>query len=178
MDSIKNRFPSRLDTFYVFAACVLPVFLWAILSYLDAFPGFALRLTIWDLIGTASYVLGFALLESILLLLPWVLLAAILPHRVFKDRFVALASIVILISSAWMMYANYHLLNFARLARQEWITGGFLYFITLAIPIALVVRSKRVERLVQALIQRVAVLAYIYVALGCLAILIVILRNL
>lgn len=176
--TLRSRFPSRTDSLYVFAACVIPVFLWAFLNYLDAFPGFALRLTLWDLVGTASYVLAFALIESLLLLLPWIVIAAILPARIFKDHFVAFASIIVLISSVWMMYANYYLLNFGRMPREQLLSGFILYLITVAVPISLVVRFRRVEKLVQEIIQRLAVLAYVYAGLGFIALIIVIIRNL
>ncbi len=53
-----------------------------------------------------------------------------------------------------------------------------LYVISIAIPLALVLRYKRFEGIVQAIIQRVTVLAYVYVALACIGVIIVFVRNL
>jgi hypothetical protein len=145
---------------------------------LYAFPGFVLRLNVWDLVGTVSYTLAFALFESLVLLVPFVLLAVLLPARFFKARFIALSSIIIIISSLWMMYANYYRIDFTGWDMTEALKNLSLYALSLAIPIALVIRNPRLEQIVQALIQRVAVLAYVYVALGCIGVIIVFIRNL
>ncbi|HZQ05481.1 MAG TPA: hypothetical protein VFD70_02805 [Anaerolineae bacterium] len=176
--SILTRFPSRTDILSVFAVCVIPIFVWALISYFYAVPGFVLRFSIWDLVGTASYILAFALIESIVILLPFILLAAILPSRFFKDHFTALASSIILISSAWVMVANYQDINFADWNLAQFLPFLLLYLISIAIPILVILRSKRIEQIIQALIRQVSVLGYVYVALACISVLIVIIRNL
>ncbi len=158
--------------------CALPVFAWAIFSYLYAFPGFVLRLTTWDLIGTASYTLAFALIESFIVTLPFMLLAIILPARWFKDRLVVLTAIIVIITSIWMMYANYWIINLAEWDWAQNLPILALYLLSLAIPIGLAWRYKRIEELVQVIVQRVAVLVYVYTALACLGIIIILIRNL
>ena len=158
--------------------CALPVFAWAIVSYLYAFPGFVLRLTIWDLIGTASYMLAFAMLESWIITAPFVLLAIILPAPLLKDRFVVFTAIIVVVSSIWIMYANYHQINLADWDLvQSWPTL-VLYLVSLAIPVMLVTRTKRLEEMVESAIQRVAVLVYVYAALACVGFLVILIRNL
>jgi drug/metabolite transporter superfamily protein YnfA len=144
---------------------------------LDAVPGLALRLNVWDLVGTASYTLAFALIESLVILAPFVLVAAILPSRLFKDHFIAFGSIIIIISSVWMMVANYQRFDFSGLEVTQFLPVLALYLISIAIPIALVLRYKRFEGIVQAIIQRATVLAYVYVALACIGVIIVFVRN-
>ncbi|HZQ07263.1 MAG TPA: hypothetical protein VFD70_11855, partial [Anaerolineae bacterium] len=91
--------PARRDILLVFAACVVPVFAWALLSYLDAFPGFILRMSIWDLLGSISYVLAIALIESIIFLIPILLLAILFPSRFLKNHFVSIGSLVVWITA-------------------------------------------------------------------------------
>jgi hypothetical protein len=158
--------------------CAFPIFVWAIFSYLYAFPGYVLRLSVWDLIGTASYTLAFALVESLVIMVPFVLLAVILPAPFFKDRGIALTAIIVFISSIWIAYANYHQINLGDWDVSQSLPGVLLYLISIAIPIALVIRWKRINDLFQAFIQRLAVLVYIYAALACLGVLIVLFRNL
>jgi drug/metabolite transporter superfamily protein YnfA len=145
---------------------------------LDAVPGLALRLNIWDLVGTASYTLAFALIESLVILVPFVLLAAILPSQFFKDHFIAFGSIIVIISSIWMMLANFQRVDLSGLEVAQFLPVLALYVISIAIPLALVLRYKRFEGIVQAIIQRVTVLAYVYVALACIGVIIVFVRNL
>ena len=140
-------------------------------------PGFILRLNYWDLVGTASYTLAFALVESLIIFLPFLVLAVILPARLLKNRFVTTSSIIVLISSFWMMYANAHRIDFTSWgAADAWLPLS-AYLLSLAIPIAAAVRSSQVERIVQAIVARLAVLSYVYVALGCLGVIIVLVRN-
>ena len=174
---IRNHLPSRIDTLSVFAACALPVFAWAIISYLYALPGFVVRLSIWDIIGTASYVLTLALFESLLLTVPFLLVAVVLPSHLFKDRFVALSSVIVLVSSLWMMYANYYRIDLASWDTNQVLTSLTLYLLTLAIPIALVLRYKRFEGTIQKFTQRVAVLVYFYVGLAAIGVVVILIRN-
>ncbi len=128
--------------------------------------------------GTAGYTLAFALLESLVILAPIVLLAVILPSRLFKEHFVAFGSTIVVISSIWMMLANYQRYDFSGIQVTQFLPVLALYLISIALPIVLIVRYKRFEQLVQAIVQRVAVLAYVYVALACVGVIIVLLRNL
>ncbi len=121
--------------------------------------------------------LAFALLESIVVTLPFVLLAVLLPARFFKNHFVAFSTAIILISSLWMMYDNYHQIDLAALGLERTLRDLALYLFSLALPIALILRFKRVEEIIQAVIQRVAVLMYVYAALACLGFIIVLIRN-
>lgn len=161
----------------MFAVCALPIFLWAFYSFLYAFPGFVLQLSVWDLIGTLSYTLAFALIESLVVSIPFLLLAILLPAWLFKDRMVVLTALIIGISSLWMIYANYHLINLAEVDFIPTLPSLALYLLSLALPITLVLRSTRVERFVQAVVQRVAVLVYVYAALASVGVVIIIIRN-
>ncbi len=174
---LRNRFPSRAETFQVFTACAVPVFVWAIIAYLDAVPGFILRLSIWDIVGTVSYVLAFALLESILYLLPFVILAFILPGRLVREHFGPLGSVLALITAAWAMHLNYDRLYFNTLSEDQIRTGLVLYLLSIVVAIVLIIRIKPLERLVRAIMDRATILAYVYVAFALASILIILIRN-
>lgn len=176
--SILRRFPSRQDIFYVLGAGAIPIFIWALLSFLNAVPGFALRLNIWELVGMASYVMATALVESIILVVPFVLVSAILPARVFKDRFVPVGSTIIVITCLAMMYANYNTLDLTTVDQNSLWLGVGAYLVVLALAIFAVVRFPRVAHIIQNLVARLAVLAYVYMGLGVLGIIIILIRNL
>jgi hypothetical protein len=173
-----KRFPSKAEILSVLVACALPVFAWAIVSYLYALPGFLVRLSLWDTIGTASYPLAFALIESLVLLTTLVLLAAILPRRFLKDHFVAFGSAVVLVSSGWMMRANYLRIDLGGMDRVHLLMYLALYAVSLVISILILVRFERVEQTLVSIIDRMAVLTYFYLALGLVALVIVLIRNL
>jgi hypothetical protein len=52
-----------------------------------------------------------------------------------------------------------------------------LYLLTLAIPIALVLRYKRFEGTIQKFTLRVAVLVYFYVGLAAIGVVVILIRN-
>lgn len=175
--SLARRLPSRQDTFHVLGACVIPVFLWSLLSFLNEVPGFALRLSLWDVIGMASYILAAALVESVLLLLPLLVISALLPARFFRNHFLAFGSAIAVITSLWIMYANYHTLDFSTWGVSEWLIGLALYLGSIAIALALMLRWKHVEEIVGSVVQRVSTLSTVYIAIGLMGILIVLIRN-
>lgn len=169
--------PSKGDTANIFAVCALPVFLWAIYSYLYAFPGYVLRLNAWDLIGALSYTLAFALLESAITTLPFVIASVLLPPRIFKNNIVVLTTVIVLVTSIWMIDANYHQVNFGEYEIGRFILYVTLYLLTVAVPITIVIRFDRIGRIIQGFVGRLALLVYVYAALAAIAVLIVLLRN-
>ncbi len=147
------------------------------LSFLDAFPGYALRFSFWDLLAMASYTLAFVLIESLVILLPVILLAVILPPWILKDHFSARGSTLIFISSIWMMFANYQRVDLSEWKIAQYLGALSLYVLSLVIAFVLLERFKRIDQIMQAVMKRLAVLAYFYVALACLGIIIILIRN-
>jgi hypothetical protein len=109
---------------------------------------------------------------------PFLLLAAVIPSRLFRDHAVVLTTVFVLVTSLWMIYANYHQVNLGNLDAAHSLPDFMLYVLSVAVPIALVLRIKRIAEIIQAAVSRVAVLVYIYAALACLGVLVVIFRNL
>ena len=170
--------PAPADTLLVLSAGAIPVFFWALLNYLDAFPGFALRLNIWDLIGTASYTLATALIESIVLVMPFILVAILLPSRFRQAHFVAVACAIILISCIWLMYANYQRVDLSDLNPGDSLPFLVFYLLSIVIPVVLILRYRRIEEGVRAVMSRASILATVYLLLGCLSIVVILIRNL
>ncbi len=147
------------------------------LSFLDAFPGFALRFSLWDLLGMASYTLAYVLFESLVILLPVILLAVILPSWILRDHFFARGSALVFISAIWMMFANYQRADLAGGHTAQYIVALALYVLSLVLAFILFERFKRIDQVMQTVMKNLAVLAYFYVALACLGIIIIIIRN-
>jgi hypothetical protein len=173
---LKTRFPSREDVFFAFGIIALPVFFWSLIAFFNDFPSLILRLSTWDIFGVLSYDETYALIESLILLVIWLLLAAVLPGILLRNKFLALSTTTILISGAWMMAANYKNFSYNWKLNDAlfWLS---LYLLSLAVPYVLIQRFRRVQAVSQALARRIAVLAYLYVGLGCLGALVVVIRN-
>ena len=87
MAIFRDRLPARQDVVLVFAVCAFPVYSWSILSFFDRLPRWLLHLDPWAVIGIFAYAQMFALLESLSLLLVLLFLSAVLPVRLFRNRF-------------------------------------------------------------------------------------------
>jgi hypothetical protein len=181
LDIFKRHGINREDILLVFAACVLPVFIWSFYNLLNEIPAFVLRLNIIEIIGTSAYVLAFALIESILffviLLIPLFLLALILPRKLWGDHFVAIGSMLAILVSAAAMYLQF---NFDKILKQSMRRTLFelgLVGLTFLVYYLLILSIPRLERVVRSVVRSVSVLSIFYALLGSMSILIVLIRN-
>ena len=178
MDIFKRRGISREDIFLVFAACVLPVFIWSFYNLLNEVPAFVLRLSVSELIGTSAYVLAFALVESILfflvLFIVLFLLALIFPRKLWGDHFVAIGSMLAILISAVAMYVQ---LNYDRVFKLTSRRTLFDLGLALIIYYVLILRFPWFESAIRSIVRTISVLSIVYALLGCLSVLIVIFRN-
>lgn len=137
-----------------------------------------IRLSTWDFVGVIAYSLAFALLESILVFFILLVLAFILPARLFRSKFVALSGVVVLLATGWFIYLQY---NRDLITNREvkvlvlWLVS---FLLAVGIFSLLVHRSKRLETSIQGLAQRLAILAALYIFVDLIAVAIVVLRNL
>lgn len=173
---LKTRFPPREDVFYTFGVVALPVFFWSLIVFFHNIQSMFLRLSAWDVVGVLSYDETFALIESLVVLLFWLVVSAILPGILLRNKFLALSTTTILISGAWIIAVNYRNFSFNWKPNEALLWIG-LYLLSLAVPYVLIQRFRKLQELSQTLARRIAVLAYLYIALGCLGTLVVILRN-
>ncbi|MGD9316669.1 MAG: hypothetical protein PVG56_07540 [Anaerolineae bacterium] len=161
----------------VLACCMLLIFSWSILWFFQKMPGWLPFLPLWEVLSIFAYTQMFALLESLFVLLLLVLLAVILPPRFFRDSFVAQGSILLFIAAFWIILFQSIWFNVV-----EWAAGKlFLWFtlalLTVLISCFLVHRSKRLQRVLNAVADRISVFLYLYVPLGTLGLVVVIARN-
>lgn len=141
-------------------------------------PGWANQLDAWDLFGVIAYVQAFALVESAAVLLPLLLLAMVLPLEQLRERFAAFATGIVYVSAGWFVLAHSHddLL-------RTWSFGQLLpwigaYCASLLAISALVHGSARVRASIGSFVERVSVLASVYLLVGVAAVVIVVIRNL
>jgi hypothetical protein len=161
----------------VFAACAFPLYAWAIWRVLRFVPAWALQLSLWDLVGAMAYILVFALFESLVLLLFLVLLSVVLPSRALKDRFVALSAMAVFVTSGWAIAAHYDALPLWE-TQREFIAWAILYVASVILPALFIHRMPRLARAINAVVERLALLSYVYGSVGVLSFLVIIIRNL
>lgn len=177
MDAILQRLIPWDKAIITFAVIVFVVHIWSIYNLLVEIPAWILRLNSWELAGVISYALVFALIESLIILIILVLIAAILPERWFRQRFVAISSLFVFLAAIWVI--PIHLFENSI---SSWGFPGVVLMISLAIVsfIAvnfLVIRSTKFENSVVSVMQRITVLAILYVIIDLIAFMIVLGRN-
>ena len=160
----------------VFSACAFPIYVWSIINVLQEVPAWILRLTVWDLVGIIAYTQVIALIETALVFLVLVFLGVILPARLFRDRFVAQASMVVLLSSAWVIFSHYNNIVNPDRVRQLvfWVA---VYLVLIGIFYVLIQRYKKLEEIIYSFANRLTVLSSVYIIVGFLSVIIVIVRN-
>jgi hypothetical protein len=176
--TFRGRFVSREQFFYAFAASVIVVQVWAILNLLKELPAWILRLSLWELAGVIAYTQAFALLESLLITGVLVVLAALLPARLFRERFVSLSATLVTLAAIWAIFIHYNdkiLQGKGGLLTVLWLVAMLASFV---LAYLLVLRFPKVDHAITNFMQRASVLAMVYVFVGIASFLIVIARNL
>ena len=181
MQKLKSKLPLRKELLAVFSTAVFITFSWSIYRMFFQVPSWLFYLTLNDILWITAYVVGFALLESALLLGFMILLSILYPAKHFKAKFVAQSSLVLLVLTIGaLLYQQ----NIGMLKWWGWLE--FLIFILAFIAsLTLLVlsfsflfdRLARLKSLMEAIADRLTVFSLIYIPLGVLGLLVIIFRN-
>jgi hypothetical protein len=144
---------------------------------LNEVPGWVLRLNTWDLIGVIAYTQAFALFESLVFVLILVIVSVILPAKFFRNKFVAVATSIVILTTAWFILAHYQDDIIRLWGVKQFALWTGIYLLSIVGAIVLVFRFNRVENSINIAVQRLSVLSSIYIFLGVLSVVIVIIRN-
>lgn len=173
----KKQRLSRSDLLLSFGAIAFPIHIWTIFNVLYIFPAWLLRYSIGDLVGVVSYPLADAFLESFLIWIGLVILGYVLPKKWLADKFVAVTSAVVWLSSAWAVLGQYNyksILSWNLLQLILGLLGGILSY---CFVYWLVFRWKPLEGWLRKATEVLAVLVYFYVIVDLAGLVVVILRN-
>lgn len=150
--------------------------------FLYKLPSYLLSLTVWQILGVFSYVQAFALLESSLLWLTLVVLAAVLPANWYRSRFISQSLVVVFALAAWAIGVHFQILavqtetapnrnNLPAVWTMLWIVilvGGSL----------LAARKPSIAGLLVDIVERLTVIAGLYLIVACFAVVLLIVRTL
>ena len=168
---------NRATLWIVFAAAVFPTHLWALIDFLREYPAWIKRMDISELLGAFSYVMGFALLDAILLFLGVLVLALILPYRFFREKFAALGSALALITAVWFIIFH----SFPQwLEMRQMVPLGLWaasYLLVLSIAYIQILRNPKVEAVVDNFMQRAVTLSALYLFIDFLSLINILIRN-
>jgi hypothetical protein len=174
----------------VFAWLVVVVFSHALFHFFWYLPSWLRYLTSLDILAIASYTFAISLIESVLLLLGLLVLAALLPGKLLRQHFSTQGVILVWMLSAWALLIlsaiNFFLPQIVRLQRAlpggelviSLVLFGLVILSVILAPYYLARRQPGFAKGVLALNERASFFLYLYVPLGILGLAVVILRNL
>src|SRR5512138_2561192 len=85
--SLRTRLPSRRDSLLAFGVVLFAVFGWSIRGFLYKLPSFALYFNLGSNLAIFSYMMAFALLESLLVTGLLIVFSVLLPSSWFRSGF-------------------------------------------------------------------------------------------
>jgi len=183
---------TRQGLWSLFLMCALPLHAWTLIMAFRDLSWLTDRTNAWDAVGVLCYGLLFALVESVLLFVVAAILGLIVPKRWEPDRRIAVLSGLVLVLCVWAMLSQLFFLANVRLpegvivwlvrsGHPLWGVYGTLLVVvsaTFVLPAWMTLRSERGQRWMGALIDRLGLLAMLYLVFDAAALVIVVIRNL
>lgn len=175
----------------LFMVCAFPLHLWTLLMAFRDFSWVALRTSAWDAIGLVSYALAVALLESLAVFGMLLLLGLLIPWRWPPEKRFAFLGMLFLLLAGWSilgklmgMYgypipvgAQRSLQASGHPLRLVWSFVLPLVVISILLPAAAFLCSKRLQVSLPNVLDRLVLLSFFYVGLDLIGIVIIVLRN-
>lgn len=173
---LRNRLPTKHESFLVFTTAFVIIYSWSTLAFFNYLPGWMLFLDTWTIAGIFAYSQVFALFESLLALLFLVVVAAALPGRLFRERFVAQGAVIVFLAAAGAI-----ILQVTReipLWPSKTLIFGILAFLLMVGILSWFVgKYESIKAGIEKLIDRLVLLFYVYAPFVAISFVIIMLRN-
>jgi hypothetical protein len=172
--------PELQEIRYVLGWVVFVIYSWAIRGFFYQLPSLSLYHNFGDIFAVFSYLMAFALLESLTTMLVLLLAALVLPRSWFREGFAYKGLIIILVAAIATIQLNDYLysLNYAAPPANVIYAGLGITLITMVIFILLFQNILPLQKILLAIEDRFQIFIYIYVPLGILGLTVVLVRIL
>lgn len=185
------------DFFNLLIIISFPIHIWSIAQVLNNFEWIANRTNLNDAFGYFAYALTFALFDSVIISIIAILVYLPLKYSRGQNKAFGMFTSVYFISTAWVIFYRIIITqtkdaefvwNFIQeigntySLRLRYEIGLLFMFaaiisLTLILPVFLINKSHKAERFIKSFIERVEILAYIFLFWDLIGITIVIFRN-
>lgn len=177
MGIFKNRLPKWQDIFIVLGVIVFVVFSWSVRGFLFVFPSIVLRYATGEILAIFSYMMAFALVESLLIIGCLVLVSAALPRMWFREGFSYKGFLVVFVGSITsILYQSFLGSEFLEVKTYFLWVGVFILTVILLILLFHIIQSWHV--VLVSIAERFTIFAYLYIPIGFIGLSVVIIRNL
>jgi hypothetical protein len=147
------------------------------LGFLNKLSSFILYFTLAEIANIFTFMMAFALLESLALTGVLVLLSAMLPSGWLKDGF-ALKGLVIIVIATMTSILVQRFLEDDYPSTLMLMASSLVPLLLIALLIALVRSMPKVQNVLINIQDRILIMLFIYVPIGLLSLMVVIYRNL
>lgn len=167
----RTTLPPRRELYQFLAIWLAFVNTWATFSWLREVPSLIRRLNLWDLAGSLAYTYTFALAESLAIFTLFTLLALLIPGRWLRYVSFALRALVIALV---VMFGSLGLILRTPREALAWVLG-----LAALLGLAVILRRKpRLQHRLVDVLDRLTLLATLYLILDSVGLVIVLARNL
>lgn len=134
-------------------------------------------MNVWELVGVIAYTQTFALFETSLLASFFILMAIVLPTQWMREHLVALSAVLMLIVSVWLVVLHYNS-NWieSRNAQALGVWAASLLVALISVSV-LAKRSEPFRSSTNDIVNRLTVLAALFVLIDVLSLVVVFARN-
>ncbi len=177
--NLRNKLPAAGQIAQVFAVTCLLVYGWTIYGFALRVPTWLYYLNAGEILSNFSYSAVFDLLEASLVVAVILIVNLLLPRKVFMDRFVARASLLVVLSLGYLMVlavdsAESRVLNFPA---EEFRLAPFVLLALLLLAV-LLPRVEIVRKVAEDFADRALILLYVLLPLSALGLIIFLFNNL
>lgn len=180
MHALRERLPHTRDILYVFGGIVFLVYSWAIRGFLYQVPSLRLYHTMEEIFAVFSYLMAFALVESLIVTGVLVLGGMYLPGKWLREGFGYKGFITFLVAGIAMIQLDRYLFSLGQAMPPINVIylGAGMAILLLVGLIWMFQRMPRLQKYLFSFQERLQIFIYFYVPLGVIGIAMVVLRNL
>jgi len=180
MDTLKERIPQRSEILYVFGDVVFFVYSWAMRGFLYQLSSLLLYHTVGEILAVFSYLMAFALLESLIVMSGLLLVGFLLPTKWFRQGFAYKGFSATLVTGIAMILLNDYLfsLDHAMPPMKVIYFGAGIMVVFIATLNWIFKNVPRLQNYLLVVQDRMQIFIYFYVPLGFLGLIVIVLRNL
>jgi hypothetical protein len=156
------------------------IYSWAVRGFLYQLPSLRLYHTLGEIFAVFSYLMAFALIESLISMSVLIMFGFILPLKWFREGFAYKGFITTLVAGIAIIKLHYYLfsLNYAMPPMNVIYLGTGIAIILLISLILVFQNFPQLQNFLLALQERLEVFIYIYIPFGIVGLTVVVLRNL
>ena len=179
LNFLRKHLPEKSEVFTVLGMVVFMVFSWSIWGFLHEIPSFLLYFRVGQILAIFAYMMGFALLESLLVMIGLGLMSLVLPVGWFKNGFVYKSFITVLLGAVVILSFGNTLmsLNNDFPPLESILKSSLIAIVAWVVLLFLFQYVKPMQKMVLFIADRMGVMAYFYLPLGAIGMIVVLIRN-